>query len=187
MSINQELIFKGLKRMAVLFKEEVTSQRMEMFVNALSNYDINKVKWAIATCAVKLTKFPSLADIINLIEPNSNIDYETEQITNAIFTAINEFGYNNATKASEYIGPVGWRVIQGFGKWESFALSVDYNNMESKRAQIRNSIRAILSNADKCNDLKYEWQKQDRKVLLEHKQGSKQINLIFKKLENNNV
>jgi len=61
--------------------------------------------------------FPLPAQIRDMISPTVNHDAKAREIAGRIQHAITRFGYSNPQEAQNYIGEVGWDVIQSSGGW----------------------------------------------------------------------
>lgn len=94
---------------------------LEMYVDDLSDLDP-------AACISayqqyrrnpKNRTFPLPAQVREIVNPGEFISNEVKarEIAGRIVGAISQFGWNNATEAQVYIGPVGWAIVQRHGGW----------------------------------------------------------------------
>ncbi len=97
------------------FKREV----LAMMVSDLEDLSATAVLEALNTYRrdPKSKTFPLPAQIREMITPTINHDAKAREIAGRIQHAITRFGYSNAQEAQNYIGEVGWSVIQSSGGW----------------------------------------------------------------------
>ncbi len=105
---------------------------------------------AIPRLAKKCPRFPSIAEILEFVDPKADPDSEGRLIADRIWGAIERFGSmrgkQDAIKAA--IGDVGWKVVENMGGWRVVCEIADYNNVASLKAQWRESAKAILEIAE---------------------------------------
>lgn len=95
-------------------------------------------------------RFPSIAEILAMVNPKPDTDSEARIIADKIWAAIERFGSLKSKQdlIRSSIGQVGWRVVEQMGGWRVVCEIADYDNVSSLKAQWRESIKAHL-NVDK--------------------------------------
>lgn len=91
--------------------------------------------------------FPSIADFKSVFEPPVNAEDEAIEASSRIIQAISKFGWCNANDAREFIGELGWRVVERFGGWMRVCETVTPDNVTTLHAQFRNISRVNYSRA----------------------------------------
>lgn len=97
----------------------------------------------------KNTRFPLPAAIRAIVNPEEFISPEQKaaEVAARISGAIVNYGYNNAREAAEFIGPMGWDVVQKQGGWsylcENHGTTISPSAFQ---AQVRNQLEAAFRN-----------------------------------------
>lgn len=91
-------------------------------------------------------RFPSIKQLLDLLEPKADKDAEARVIADAIWSAIERFGsvQSKANLVRETIGELGWRVVEQMGGWRVVCQIADYDNAAVLKAQWRESIKAHM-------------------------------------------
>ncbi len=110
---------KELLYMASAFNRPLSDQVLKWYIDILANKnpdDIIKAlrRWAIET---KRPEMPTPGQILSLIDPKINFDNEATEAAARIIQAIARFGYSNPLEAKNFIGELGWRVVERYGGW----------------------------------------------------------------------
>lgn len=82
-------------------------------------------------------KMPLPSDIREMICPSISVENESREAAARIFSAIRKFGWNNPADAREYIGELGWRVVNLQGDWVGLCESMSNHMIPSLQAQYR--------------------------------------------------
>lgn len=95
-----------------------------------------------ATC----DRFPSIKQILDLLEPKADKEAEARVIADSIWSAIERFGslQSKTHLVRESIGELGWRVVEQMGGWRVVCQIADYDNVGQLKAQWRESIKAHM-------------------------------------------
>lgn len=132
---------KILPHYAPAFEETVI---IEFWYNALSKSDPIKFKNALEYFAINSDKFPTIKQIIDVMEGKITNRHEDISISGKIISAITKFGWNNQTKAQAFIGPLGWHVVESMGGWIHLCEVIDNKNLSVYQAQIRDIARNVI-------------------------------------------
>lgn len=89
--------------------------------------------------------FPLPAQLRDLILKDPDNEAKAIEAIERIKMAISMFGYCKESKALEYIGPIGWQIVRGYGGWSQICES-DFVLNNAALAQARNRVADI-----------YEW------------------------------
>lgn len=91
----------------------------------------------------KNTKFPLPSVIREIVAPEESISTEAKasEIAARICGAVPKFGWCNGSEAREYIGPIGWDIVQRQGGWPYICENLGTKiNPSSFQAQLRNQL-----------------------------------------------
>lgn len=91
-------------------------------------------------------RFPSIKQLLELLEPKADKDAEARIIADSIWSAIERFGslQSKTHLVRESIGELGWRVVEQMGGWRVVCQIADYDNVGQLKAQWRESIKAHM-------------------------------------------
>jgi len=97
-------------------------------------------------------RFPSIADIRNLIVPEPGPEVEAIEAANRIVEALSRFGGCNADvnepRAREFVGELGWLVVQRHGGWVNLVESgIAADQIPTLKAQWRELAKALWARA----------------------------------------
>jgi len=102
-----------------------------IYEKALAPFDLSKVSRSIEHIIVnRKTRdpFPSVKEIIEIMSPQLNDDNEAVEAGSRIVQAVSRFGYSNPGDAHNFIGDLGWRIVERFGGWGSICQSMTPDN-----------------------------------------------------------
>lgn len=139
---------------AVYYGIDIKQDRLTLILNYWSDaeIDINLIIYAYDKYAKesKINKFPSPADIMDLINPKLDA-HDIGVLTAAkILEAIRKFGSYSSKEAHEYIGDAGWACVKVFGGWvyicEHLGINVDITAFQAQ-------CREIVKSENKISDI----------------------------------
>ncbi len=95
------------------------------------------------------TYFPLPSQILGMINPQIDENHVAREIAARINGAAVKFGYTNPEKAREFIGEIGWAIIDRRGGWNylcsNLGTTIDPTTFE---AQIREQAKATVKYGD---------------------------------------
>lgn len=96
-------------------------------------------------------RFPSIAEILSIVQPKPDHDAEARLIADRIWAGIERFGSvrSREEELKKYIGPIGWKAVEAQGGWRVICEIATYDNASSLRAQWRESAKALLQTAER--------------------------------------
>lgn len=108
-------------RNAAFFGEALPDAVVAMHAEALEDLDPQKVDWAYKQLirTSKTRRMPLPGDVRALVCPEGNdaVMDDARDASSRIIAAISKYGHTNTDRAREYIGPLGWEVVQRQGGW----------------------------------------------------------------------
>lgn len=81
--------------------------------------------------------FPLPAQIRELVNPTLLDIDEAREAASKICAAVTKYGYVGAKSAREYIGDLGWRVVDRHGGWVAVCENMTSHNLPILQAQFR--------------------------------------------------
>jgi len=164
-----ELQFETLRKFAMLKGYEVTTERIEGYVEYLKEYNHDEVMAAFKNLFESSHRFPDLSDIIKIIKPPLTETDKANEVMGAIMEALQSFGPMQPKEARAKLGPIAWFVVERVGGWNSLCMAT-YDQLNSMRAQVRDMAKA----AEKLQHVSPD------DCLLEHRQGGlKRLSELF--------
>lgn len=137
------LIYNLISRMADLFSENVSKDRIAAYVDLLNGYSSKEIAVAIKKCCNECEYFPKLATIVKKINPPEDLQASSNEMAGLIIESIARYGSYGSRQASEALGAIPWRVIEQYGGWRHLC-TLQSSEMGTARAQLRELCRAIL-------------------------------------------
>jgi len=95
--------------------------------------------------------FPLPAQIREIVSPVVSPEAEAREIIERIKKAIADFGYPRGASACEFIGPVGWKIVQANGGWTRVCES-EFTMNPGLLAQARNRAEDLVRYKDQLGD-----------------------------------
>lgn len=97
-------------------------------------------------------QMPPPKSIIEKIENKPSKLAEANEVAGRIMQSISKFGYNRGNDAKEFIGPLGWIVVERFGGWYNLCVDMGVGlDPSSSRAQMRDSALSLLELSEHRN------------------------------------
>jgi len=86
-------------------------------VNAFNDLNFDDVYRELNSWLLNGNHFPLPAHIRQKILPVKNESDDISESVNRSLTTVTKFGYCNSDQAKNYIGELGWQIIEGMGGW----------------------------------------------------------------------
>lgn len=131
---------KGLLVMASAYwREKLEDHVVEMYAEDLSEFSVEEIKAALSQLRrdPKVTRFPLPAVIASAIRPPQTADDAAKEAAARIMAAVPKFGWPNQAAAREYIGELGWQVVQMQGGWPYLCETLKPSMIPTLQAQFR--------------------------------------------------
>lgn len=138
---------------AMYFQRQVTKEVVSLMVDDLQDLPYEKVVKAYQTIRKdpKTQGFPLPAKIRAIVEPVPTPEAEGREAVERIKLAIAKFGWPQGAAAKEFIGPIGWRIVEGMGGWMRVCES-DFIHNPGLLAQARNRAEDLVNYGDSFRD-----------------------------------
>jgi hypothetical protein len=140
---------KGIKKVLIglgeFYNEHLSDARLAMYAAILSDCDACGVEESAMTLMrdPTQTRMPVAAVIRDRAMGFSNPDHEAIEAASRIPEAMKRFGYPDSTAAREFIGELGWRVVEREGGWEKLCHRVTTDQLPTLKAQWREMAKAV--------------------------------------------
>lgn len=101
------------------YGRQISDPVLAMYVEDLQDLNVGKVIRAYADWRrnPRNTAFPLPAQIRGMVEPQVDPLHAAQEIAARITHAITKFGHPCGQEAREYIGPIGWAIVNRQGGW----------------------------------------------------------------------
>ena len=118
MNAQQKLdIKKRIVNAATYYNKPMNTEIVEMYMNVLQGFDYGEVCDAINRYAMKGKFMFTVADLVAIMRPEPDEDAIAREVASKITKAITKFGWSNSSDAREFIGELGWKVVERKGGW----------------------------------------------------------------------
>lgn len=134
---------KRLKKIIVgtgtVYGKEYTDGALLMIVDDLSDLAFDDVSEAYRKCRMDhMRRFAPLpAEIRHIVNPQENDEDEARDSAARIVAAVSRFGWANQLPAREFIGELGWMVVERQGGWATICGELTDQNIGMLQAQFR--------------------------------------------------
>ena len=143
-------IFDGLAKFSLLFENPPEPERLRAYCEYLESYSAQEIVSALDTIAKSEHKFPSLAKIIDTIDGTKD-EQAQDQVANIIYS-VSRYGQYDTSSAKEFLGPIGWSMVQAFGGWQTLC-KLESKQMGIARAQLRDTYRMVSNKIEKAKQI----------------------------------
>lgn len=116
------------------------------YVNALNSY----------SAETSNKNFPAPSQLKQYLFPSSSSRQQAQEIAQRCFGAIRKFGYTKPVQAKEYIGELGWRLIERRGGWNSHCTETRESDVPILTAQFRESIGVYIEQGKITDEVFYD-------------------------------
>lgn len=133
--------------LAAMYGKEIQRAALSMMLDAVSDLPADRVKIALREWArvSKNRSHPLPADLIAQVFPTVDDDSMAREIASRIVGAVSKFGWPNPTEAKQYIGDVGWGIVERYGGWlfvcQNLGVTLELGTFQ---AQARDLVKAQL-------------------------------------------
>lgn len=145
--MTQQVFFSRLKILAEVCEFRMSGDLLSLYDRALRRYGYEKAVSAVENAIIERRgndRMPSIGDLAQRCSPQV-LDADTAvEVAGRILAAISRWGYNNGPHAAEWIGEVGWAVVERTGGWEKLCTTVKERDLPTWRAQLRDQALAVL-------------------------------------------
>lgn len=138
-SRSEERFFKAMYVIANQVPNfELDESTIEMYDKMLSSYGYDNLTKALEDIFKERKStdpFPSVRAIIEKLEPTVEPKALAAEAASRIIGAVRKFGYSNPNEAKQYIGELGWAVVERQGSWYSLCTTMRPEQEPTLRAQ----------------------------------------------------
>lgn len=157
--IGEAKFVEALAGMAELTGFNLTPWVIDVYRQALEPHGLDKAVAALSKLAFSARRFPTPADILAIVAPAAvaevTNDEEAAVASERIIGALSKFGSADVgrgdgpawRKQREFIGELGWSVVEANGGWRHLCDSVTNDDLPTLKAQWRNEAKAHMSRA----------------------------------------
>lgn len=136
----------GMYSLAAATGTSLTKEAVMGYYNVLKKYDMSQVISAMELLMTELTpgqRFPVPRQIIEKFQPVKDEDSEAREAAGRIVAAVSRFGWPNPERAKEYVGELGWAVVERQGGWVTVCEVLTPENVGQMQAQWRDLAKSV--------------------------------------------
>lgn len=134
------------------YGRELTDDVLAMQTHDLADLPFDAVAQAYANYRrnPKHRTAPLPADILEAVNPGKIINPEHDAIeaSNRIVQAMSRYGWTNEERAQEFIGELGWMIVQREGGWRDLCQRTTNDDLPILKAQWRELAKSLRSRAE---------------------------------------
>jgi hypothetical protein len=136
---------KHLELLAKYYRQNVDLGIIKWMINDLESYSYEEVHKALEEYRKNTDSkyFPTSGQLIHFLKPEASESDIAVTTMDKIIYSIGKFGWSNPKEAKEYIGELGWYVVEKNNGWlficENLGLGLDIGVF---KAQVRDSVKA---------------------------------------------
>ena len=145
---NKLEVKKALLEDAAFYDIQMNDLKLMLWTAQLQDVDALDVRRAQAHFRDKPNQkfMPMPGEIKNFLNPLVSEDGQARQIAAKVQGAVVKFGYTNGKDAKEFIGDIGWAIVERFGGWsyicQNLGTGIDVNAFQ---AQVRELAKSQVS------------------------------------------
>ncbi len=156
MTLNERQEIKKLwALMSAYYQNPLRDEVILMYLEDVSDLPFSAVVEAFTTYRKnpKNIRVPIPAQLRTIVSPPEDDDSMAKEAAARIIAGVSKFGRSKPGEASEYIGELGWLVVQKQGGWWSICNYLNEGSISSLQAQLRDlAVAQIkLARAGKLN------------------------------------
>lgn len=139
----QKIIIENL----TFFDAPINELKVKMFAQELASFPAGEVGAAFSVLRKEAgrNKMPMPADVVKILFPQTDPNAEAQEAAARILQATSKFGYIDPEGAKNFIGSLGWRVVERFGGWKYICENLGVNlNASTFFAQARDVAKASI-------------------------------------------
>lgn len=149
MNDNATQIKKLIIGAAEVYGEAMTKTRLELYYELLSELSPRTLELALKTIMRNgaQTRFPLPGVILQAACPSRSPEAEAVEAAGRIPEALYRYGYTDPHGAKDFIGELGWLIVEREGGWECLCAKVTTNQLPILKAQWREMAKSLYSRA----------------------------------------
>lgn len=129
------------------YDKKLTATQIEMYVEDLMVLSPEQLTFAVRKYRTIPENhfFPLPAKLIALVTPKENTELDLgREVAGRIIQAVSKFGQYLHEEAKEFIGQVGWKVVERQGGWSNVCSELNNDNKGMLQAQMRDLAISIM-------------------------------------------
>jgi hypothetical protein len=133
------------KTLSIYYGQNISDEVISLYAHHLADEPFDAVYAALRELNREKNRrtLPLPADVFAKLNPE-NTSLESARIAaNNIIAAIPKFGHTNPTRAKEFIGDLGWLVVERMGGWHLVCQESDVSTIQIRLAQMRDLAESL--------------------------------------------
>ncbi len=126
---------------------EITRGLCNVFVQVLADHTDDEIQKAFGLAVKTLTEWPAPATVKRLCQGTIKDDKEIgDEIAGRIWACLGKFGHSLPGGAQQFMGPIGWEVVQRNGGWYTLCETATFDQQPSLMKAWREAAMSISKN-----------------------------------------
>lgn len=147
----RQIVGENWLGLAQMYGKDLQPMTLKIMLDAVDDLEASSVVNALHewTRTSKSSRHPLPAEIRTIVKPELSPDAVANEAASRIRAAIAKHGWANPTEAREYIGDLGWKIVERCGGWLYICENhgVELNPL-TFHAQARDQAKAIIESAE---------------------------------------
>lgn len=141
----RKTVQRHLLVLSELYGRQLSTGAIILMSDALHDLDCQKVIAALTRYAADPTSrsFPLPGQIRHLVAPNPSDTENALEAVNRIIEGMAKYGWTQPDRAKQFIGDLGWLVVQREGGWQRVCETSNNDNLPTLKAQWRELAKAL--------------------------------------------
>jgi hypothetical protein len=147
MPATQKQFLDKLGLLAKVCEYQLSPDLVALYDRALRKFGYDRAIAAIEEAIIERRgndRMPSIGDLAGRCAPEILERDTAVEVSARIWAAIGKFGWNNSTDARDWIGEVGWYVVETNGGWSRLCGTAQEKDVGTWKAQLRDHAAAAL-------------------------------------------
>lgn len=135
-----------LLRFAEIYGEALAESRLNYYAELFDKVPIPEFESALKSIMLdpKVQRFPLPAVLVQHLRTTVSDDQLAVEAAARVVTAISRYGWNNEAQAREYVGGLGWAVVEKQGGWQKLCADLKAADIGVFQAQARELAKTQL-------------------------------------------
>lgn len=101
----------------------------DMYLKKMKEIGYARVAPVLERLVMTARYFPTIAELIDEVEPSVSIEAQIQDVGDKILKAIERIGGYKVDEAEAFLGPLAWQVVQTCGGWQSICNTSRYDQI----------------------------------------------------------
>lgn len=138
---------KTIAALGAFYDKPLSAQQITMYAEHLMVLSPEELSFAIKKYQSDPENkfYPLPAILVSMVKPKENSELDIgREVAGRIIQAVSKHGYTNPNQAKEFIGELGWKVVERQGGWVTLCSEMNDQTKGIMQAQMRDLAISLL-------------------------------------------